>query len=82
MKTTLLILATSLLVASGLSAQSDPTYIPFGGTTKGALYEPDDGPSPSVGILVMHRTGNFLSHIATRELSRRGYLVLGRGSST
>lgn len=75
-KTTLLFLATALLAAPGLSAQSDPVYVPFGGTTKGALYRPDDGSSPAVGILVMHRTGNFLSHIATRELSRRGYLVL------
>jgi pimeloyl-ACP methyl ester carboxylesterase len=75
MKTTLLLAMTATL-ATGASAQSDPTYVPFGGTTKGALYRPDDGSVPTVGILVMHRTANFLSHIATRELSERGYLVL------
>jgi len=76
MKKTLLFLALAAAWAPGVSAQSDPVYIPFGGTTKGALYRPDGGPTPTVGILVMHRTGNFLSHIATEELSRRGYLVL------
>jgi pimeloyl-ACP methyl ester carboxylesterase len=43
---------------------------------KGALYKPDSGPAPHVAVLLMHRTSNFLSHIATRELSKRGFLVL------
>ena len=29
-----------------------------------------------MGVVLTHRTANFLSHIATRELSRRGFLVL------
>jgi len=61
-----------------LAAQSDPLYVQFSpSSVKGALYRPDEGPAPHVAVLVMHRTGNFLSHVATRELSSRGFLVLG-----
>jgi pimeloyl-ACP methyl ester carboxylesterase len=58
-------------------AQSNPSFIQFTpSTTKGALYKPDSGPAPHVGVVLTHRTANFLSHIATRELARRGFLVL------
>ncbi len=58
-------------------AQSRPLYIQFNpGAVKGALYRPDTGPAPHVAVLLTHRTSNFLSHIATRELSTRGFLVL------
>ncbi len=43
---------------------------------KAALYQPDTGPAPHVGILVMHRTSNYLTHRACTELSRRGFLML------
>ena len=67
-----------ITIASTLFAQSNPTYIAFRpGATKGALYRPDTGPAPHVAILLAHRTGNFMNHIATRELSARGFLVLG-----
>ncbi len=56
-------------------AQSAPTYIPMG-PAQGALYHPDTGPAPHVGVLVMHRTANYLSHPACTELSKRGFLVL------
>ena len=59
-------------------AQSNPLYIQFRpNAVKGALYKPDSGPAPHVAILVIHRTSNFLSHPATTELSRRGFMVLG-----
>jgi hypothetical protein len=59
------------------AAQSNPQYIPFRpGAVKGALYKPDSGPAPHVGVLLLHRTSNFLSHSATTELSKRGFLVL------
>lgn len=58
-------------------AQSNPIYIQFSpAAVKGALYKPDSGPAPHVAVLLTHRTANFLSHIATRELSKRGFLVL------
>ncbi|HTM24409.1 MAG TPA: hypothetical protein VL225_04395 [Vicinamibacterales bacterium] len=58
-------------------AQSNPLYIQFSpGAVKGALYKPDSGPAPHVAVLLIHRTGNFLSHLATTELARRGFMVL------
>ncbi len=41
------------------------------GISKAALlHRPDDsGPAPYVGILVMHRTANYLAHRACTELS-------------
>lgn len=58
-------------------AQDNPLFIQFSpSTTKGALYRPNSGPAPKVAVILTHRTANFLSHIATRELSRRGFLVL------
>src|SRR5919109_1348239 len=62
--------------AAQLWAQSHPEYIPLGGGVKGALYTPDSGPAPHVGILVMHRTVNFLSTTACTQLSSRGFMVL------
>jgi len=58
-------------------AQSQPLYIQFSPpAVKGALYKPDGGAAPHVAVLLIHRTSNFLSHIATSELARRGFLVL------
>ena len=56
--------------------QSRPELIPFPGRTKAVLYRPDSGPAPHVGIIVMHRTSNYLTHRACTELSRRGFLML------
>ena len=39
-------------------------------------HTPDTGPDPHVAVLVIHRTANFLSLSPTRELSKRGFLVL------
>src|SRR3954467_13820616 len=58
------------------AAQSRPEFINFQGRTKAVLYKPDAGPAPHVGILVMHRTSNYLTHRACTELSRRGFLML------
>lgn len=66
------------LAASGAEAQSNPKYIQFQpNATKGALYVPDSGPAPTVAFLTIHRTANFMNLIATRELAKRGYMVLG-----
>ncbi|OFW35547.1 MAG: hypothetical protein A3J28_06410 [Acidobacteria bacterium RIFCSPLOWO2_12_FULL_60_22] len=59
-------------------AQSNPLYVQFRpSAVKGALYKPDRGPAPHVAVLVMHRTANVMSQLATTELSKRGFLVLG-----
>src|SRR6267143_6735883 len=66
-----------LALAAPLFAQSNPIYVQFSpSAVKGALYKPDSGPAPHVAVLLIHRTSNFLSHPATRELSRRGFMVL------
>jgi hypothetical protein len=46
------------------------------GNLKAVLYKPDSGPAPHVGVLVMHRSADFLKHAACTEMSKRGYLVL------
>ncbi|MSO20184.1 MAG: hypothetical protein EXQ56_06905 [Acidobacteria bacterium] len=58
-------------------SQSNPQYIQFRGAAKGALYKPDSGPAPHVGVILIHRTSNFLGHLGTKELAKRGFLVLG-----
>lgn len=68
-----------LLPAIGdAAAQSNPRYIRFSpNEVKGALYVPDSGPAPKVGVLVAHRNSNYLNHLSTTELSKRGFMVLG-----
>ena len=44
--------ALALALAAPASAQSKPEYIKFP-QAKGALYRPDSGPPPRVGIVVM-----------------------------
>jgi hypothetical protein len=63
--------------ASLTFAQSDPIYIQFSpSAVKGALYTPDSGPAPHVGILVTHRTSNVMGSLTCTELAQRGYMVL------
>lgn len=62
-------------------AQSNPIYLQFRpGSSKGALYKPDRGPAPHVGIIVTHRTGNNMGGLPTVELAKRGFMVLGFNS--
>ena len=65
--------------APSIAAAPAPTYVQFSGAAKGALYRPDPAkfPSPHVGVVVMHRNSNYLSHISTKELPARGFVVLG-----
>ncbi|HEV8723741.1 MAG TPA: hypothetical protein VGW77_24250 [Candidatus Binatia bacterium] len=56
-------------------AQSNPIFMQLG-QAKAALYKPDSGPAPHVGIVVMHRESNYMNNIACREFSRRGFMVL------
>jgi pimeloyl-ACP methyl ester carboxylesterase len=67
----------AVVIAAAAHAQTSPTYVQFSpAPVKGALYKPDSGPAPHVGIVLVHRTANFLSAPATRELSKRGFMVL------
>src|SRR3989475_3585113 len=51
----------SIMAAQAL-AQSHPEYIPLGGGVKAVLYRPDSNPSPHVGVIIIHRTANYLQH--------------------
>ena len=71
----------SLTVTVGPAfAQSNPQYVRFPGvpaSVKGALYMPDPPQqAPHVGIVVTHRTSNFMNALACTELSKRGFAVL------
>ena len=68
----------ALLAAAPAMAQSNPRYIEFRpAATKGLLFTPDSGPAPSTAFLSIHRTSNFLTILANRELAKRGFMVLG-----
>lgn len=73
-------LASLIFLASSVFAQSDPRYVRFPGlppSVKGAFYMPDASqPATHVGILVMHRTANYMGTLACTELSKRGFSVL------
>src|ERR1051325_9551596 len=56
-------------------AQTNPIFLQLG-QAKGALYKPDSGPAPHVGIIVMHREANYMNNIACTEFSKRGFMVL------
>src|SRR4029453_19413914 len=65
-----------LLSADSASiAQSNPTFTQLG-RAKGALYKPDSGSEPRIGIVVMHRESNYMNNVACGEFARRGFMVL------
>src|SRR5882724_6335590 len=64
------------IAAAQVSAQSHPEYIPLGGGVKGVLYRPDTNPTPHTGVIVIHRTSNYLQHASCTQLSSRGLMVL------
>jgi hypothetical protein len=74
-----LFLFLALLLACALpraaSAQSAPLFVTLG-PADAALYKPDSGAPPHVAFLVVHRTSDFMRHLACTELSRRGFMVL------
>src|SRR4051812_26252701 len=73
--------ATALAFAgAALAAAPAPTFVQFSpSATKGALYLPDPAkfPAPHVAVIAMHRNSNYMSHISTKELPARGFVVLG-----
>src|SRR6266496_813496 len=74
--THLLVALLFAIAAAPASAQSHPEYIPLGGGVKAVLYRPDSNPSPHVGVIIIHRTANYLQHQGCTQLSQRGFMVL------
>ena len=74
------LLALSLAAGAAQAATPAPTFVQFSpSATTGALYLPDPTkyPSPHVAVIAMHRNSNYMSHISTKELPARGFVVLG-----
>jgi hypothetical protein len=71
-----IVMGLSLCFALPSYAQSNPQYIPLGGGVKGVLYRPDSNPTPHVGVIIIHRTANYLQHAGCTQLSQRGLMVL------
>jgi hypothetical protein len=58
-------------------AQSSPQYITgLAHGVKAVLWKPDGNPSSHTGVIVIHRTSNYLAHPACSNLSQRGFTVL------
>jgi hypothetical protein len=73
-----IVVALSVTVAFDITrsfGQTNPIFLQLG-QAKGALYKPDSGPAPHVGIIVMHREANYMNNIACTEFSKRGFMVL------
>src|SRR5881396_924577 len=80
LKTTLALAGALAMAAPAFAAAPPPQFVQFSpSATKGALYRPDPAkfPSPHVGVIAMHRNSNYMSHISTKELPARGFVVLG-----
>ncbi len=77
MKTVRALMVASTLAggSGGAFAQVEPIFAPLG-NLKAVYYRSQSQTAPHIGVLVMHRTADFLNHAACSELSKRGYLVL------
>lgn len=76
-----LVVVLSAAAVQAAWAQRAPLYVQFDPyTVKGALYRPDSGDAPTIGVLLIHRVNNYLGHLAGTELARRGFLVLAMNS--
>jgi hypothetical protein len=59
------------------------TYVHLGNGEPGLLYEPTSpGEKASIGVFVMHASGDYLTFSACTQLSMRGYRVLCANNST
>jgi hypothetical protein len=73
-----------LLLAAQSQAQT-PTAVmkqfsQFPGGGQGLYWVPSSGPIFNVAFLAIHRTGDYLMHVSTQELPKRGFSVLGMNS--
>ena len=81
----LLWLCALLLFASGIpqALAQTPTmkqFSQFPGGAQGLYWVPSSGPISHIAFLAIHRTSDYLAHVSTQELPRRGFSVLGMNS--
>jgi hypothetical protein len=69
----------SIMCASQASAQTPmmKEFVEFSAGAMGLYWVPSSGPISHIAFIVVHRTGNNLSHTATDEMPRRGFSILG-----
>jgi pimeloyl-ACP methyl ester carboxylesterase len=75
---------TLVLIGSPIFAQA-PTpmmkqFSQFPGGGQGLYWVPSSGPISHIAFLAIHRTGDYLTFVATQELPRRDFSVLGMNS--
>src|SRR6266436_10061058 len=58
------------------SAQSTTWVTGLAHGVKAVLYRPNSNPSSHVGVIIIHRTSNYLNHAGCTQLSQRGLTVL------
>ena len=77
---TLAVIGALSLMRAAPSAAQEPTkttFVHLGQGEPGVLYEPaSPGPKAQIAVFVMHSAGDYLTHSACTELSKRGYRVL------
>jgi hypothetical protein len=59
--------ATVAFRLSSAFAQTNPVFMQLG-QAKGALYKPDSGPAPGIGIVVMHREANYMNNYCPQRI--------------
>jgi len=74
--------AALLLCAAQSQAQTAvmKQFSQFPGGGQGLYWVPSSGPISNVAFLAIHRTGDYLAHVSTQELPKRGFSVLGMNS--
>src|SRR5581483_664521 len=74
--------AALLLCGVQLQAQTAvmKQFSQFPGGGQGLYWVPSSGPISNVAFLAIHRTGDYLAHVSTQELPKRGFSVLGMNS--
>jgi pimeloyl-ACP methyl ester carboxylesterase len=81
----LLLLCVTLFSVRAAEVLAQPTpvmkqFSQFPGGGQGLYWVPSSGPISHIAFLAIHRTGDYLSHVSTQELPRRGFSVLGMNS--
>jgi len=71
-----------IILAGQVSAQTAVAkqFSQFSGGGQGLYWVPSSGPISPIAFLAIHRTSDFLAHISTQELPKRGFSVLGMNS--
>jgi hypothetical protein len=71
-----------IILAREVSAQTAvmKQFSQFSGGGQGLYWVPSSGPISHTAFLAIHRTGDYLAHVSTQELPKRGFSVLGMNS--